>query len=327
MRLHALLGILVVAVHAASSAQGPPRGDAPPPQVMVTRVQPETVPVTFDYVGVSEPSKTVEVRARIQGFLDSRDFEEGAFVKDGERLFLIDPRSFEANNEIALARVEQAQARLKLAEQELARLQGVSVPGAIAEADLDKAVADRLEAAASLRLAKAEQANAELELSYTIVRAPLTGFVDKALKDTGSLVDAGANSLLTVVRQLDPLYVTFSMPEEEYFHWQNAVAAGALKLAEGVEAPCLELTLLDGSRYGHRGTIDFESSAIEVATGAVGMRATFPNPKHLLKAGQFVKVRIAGYVQPGALAVPQRAVSQSPQGSYVYVVGEDNKAE
>ncbi len=322
-----LAAIVVLANVSVSSAQGPPKGQAPPPEVAVVTVEPHTVPVAYEFVGVTEASKIVDVRARIQGFLQTRDFDEGAYIDQGTLLFTVDPRSFQADQQIAVAQVRQAESRLALAKQEVQRLQSVTVPGAIAETDLDKALAEQTDAEASLSLSKAQLAKADLELSYTKIEAPLTGFIGKAEKDIGSLVDAGANSLLAVMRQVDPIYVSFQVSEREFLMYQHQVQTGELVLEDGIDQPYLEIALLDGSVYGERGVIDFESADIDLQTGTVELRATFPNPDNRLKAGQFVKVHIRGYVRPKTITVPQRAVSQAPQGSYVFVVDDQNKAE
>ena len=306
----------------AVGADGPP----PPPEVSFITVEPETVPVWFEYIGITEESKRVEIRSRIQGFLESRDFDEGLRISEGTLLFTIDPRPFQADVEVAKAQVAQAETRLRLAEQEVNRLQSVTVPGAIAASDVDKQMAEQANAAASLRLAKAQLAKAELELGYTTVSAPLDGYIGKALKEIGSLVDAGQNSLLAVMSQVDPMYVSFRISEREYLAWRNAVADGTLKLAEG-DRDYLEITLLDGTVYPERGAINFEDVAVSLETGSVELRATFTNPEFNLKPGQFVKARVMGWVRPNTIAVPQAAVSQSPQGAYVYVIGPDDKAE
>jgi len=305
-------------------AQPPGMGPLPPPEVTVVTVESKTVPISFSYVGVTEASKTVELRSRVRGFLESRDFEEGALVQEGTQLFTIDPRSFIADKDIAAARVQQAEALLALADQEVKRLKSVKVPGAVAASDIDRQVAAQSEAAASLRLAKSELAKAELEVSYTTVRAPLTGLIGKAQKEIGSLVDDSANSLLTVMHQVSPIYVSFRVSEREYLAWRTDEQSGVLKLTNG--EPYLEITLLDGTTYEQRGKINFISTELDVNTGTYEIRADFENPDMKLRPGQFVKAHIKGWERPNTITVPQRAVGQSPQGAYVYVVGDDRKA-
>jgi len=297
----------------------------PPPPVSFVVVTPRDLPVSFDYVGVTEASKMVEVRSRVRGFLESRDFEEGTVVEKGTRLYLIDPRPFEADLEIAKARVAQAQSSLVLAEQEVARMNSVKVPGAIALSDLDKQQAEKTNASALLNLAKAELAKAELELGYTSVEAPLTGLVGKTLKEIGSFVDESANGLLTVMHQVNPIYVSYQMTERDYLRWHTLAAEGGYVL-DGVSNPYLEITLLDGTTYPVQGTIDYENTVVNTNTGSVELRATFENADRKLKPGQFVRAHMRGYVRPNTLAVPQRAVSESPQGAFVYVVNDDNTA-
>lgn len=318
--------MLVLSVLVTNAALAQPGGPPPPPQVTFVVVEPRSIPVSFDFVGVTEASKVVEIRARVRGFLETREFEEGALVEEGTRLFQIDPRPFEADLEIAKAQVAQAEARLTLAEKEVTRLKSVSVPGAIAQSDLDKQQAEQTNAAAALNLAKAELAKANLELGYTSVKAPLTGFIGKAQKEIGSLVDESGNGLLTVMRQVDPIYVSYTMTESEYLSWRKLAADGGYVL-NGQDNPYLEITLLDGTEYLPQGKIDFEDTAIDITTGSVDLRATFDNLNNTLKPGQFVRAHMRGYVRPNTIAVPQRAVSASPQGSFVYVIGEGNKAE
>lgn len=308
-------------------AQGPPGGAMPPPQVTLVTVESRTVPVTYEYVGMTQASRTVEVRARVQGFLESRDFQEGAYLDEGAKLFTIDPRSFEADREVAAAQVEQAEARLRLADQEVKRLQSVTQPGAITQSDLDQKMAEQQGAVAALRLAKAQLAKADLELSYTKVEAPLTGYVGKALKETGSLVDAGQNSLLTVMQQVDPLYVSFKVSETDFLTWKQDEKEGRLKRINGGGNMEVEITLLDGTPFANKGILDFENIDLDPKTGTVELRATFKNAERTLKPGQFVNVLLNGWERPGSLVVPQRAVGQSPQGAYVYVVDAENKVE
>lgn len=317
--------VVVLSVVRVSAQGGPGMPAPPPPEVFTSEVQPRTVPVTFSFVGVTSASKTVEVRARVQGFIESRDFEEGALVTAGETLFTIDKRSFEADQQVAQAQVMQAQARLKLAEQDLQRLNSVKVEGAVASTDVDRQQAERANATAALRLANAMAAKADLELSYTTVTAPLAGYIGKAQKEIGALVDSTQNSLLAVVQQVDPIYVSVRVSEREFLGWRSAEAEGT----QGVEASgtYMELTFEDGSVYPEHGEMNFESAAVDTNTGTVELRGQFANPERKIKPGQFVKAALRGWVRKNALTVPQRAVSQAPLGSFVYVVGAENKAE
>ena len=318
-----LAGIITCAVE----AQGPPGMKMPPPAVTLVAAQVTSVPISYEYVGMTEASKTVEIRARVQGFLETRDFQEGSFVDAGARLFTIDPRSLKADKVIALAQVEEAEARLHLAEQEVKRLQSVTQPGAIAQTDLDQKIAAQSTAVAALRLAKAQLAKSDLELSYTTIEAPLTGFIGKAMKEIGSLVDSNQNSLLATMQQVDPLYVSFRVSENDYLALHQSLQSGELVLAKDTPEPYAEIVLLDGRTYEKRGKINFEDVSLDIPTGTVGMRGAFENPDKKLKPGQFVKVHLKGWERPNTLSIPQRAVSQSPQGPYVYVVGVDKKAE
>lgn len=325
-RITAATLLLAVSVWEIANAQPPGSGPPPPPEVSVITVVPHTVPVTFDYSGMTTASKTVEIRARIRGYLETRDFEEGSLIKEGTRLFTIDPRSFKADKEIAAARVEQAESRLKLAEQEVKRLTSVKVPGAVAAADIDKQLAEQTEAAAALRLAKAELAKAELELSYTKIEAPLTGLIGKAQREIGSFVDEGQNSLLAVMHQVSPIYVSLRISERDYLAWRADEESGALVKENGQE-PYVEITLNDRSTYDKRGKINFLSTELNPQTGSYELRAEFDNPDVKLRPGQFVKGHIRGWARPNSITIPQRAVSQSPLGPFVYVVGDDNKAQ
>lgn len=319
--------LVLLAASAGPAAGQPPRGGAmPPPQVEVTVAAVRTVPVTPEYVGLTAASKTVEVRARVQGFIESREFSDGAWVEEGATLFKIDRQPFAADREIAAAQLAQAETRLQLARQELARLQSVSAPGAVAAADIDQRAAEAANAAASVRLAKAQLEKAGLNLGYTNITAPLTGYVGKALREVGSFVDT-QNSLLAVMEQVDPLYVSFKVTESDFLAWKRDLRDGTMVLGEGAAAPSVEITLLDGTPFESPGVLDFENTGLDIKTGTVELRATFPNRDRLLKPGQFVKARLKGWERPGTLAVPRRAVGQSPRGAYVYVVDGENRAK
>jgi membrane fusion protein (multidrug efflux system) len=189
---------------------------------------------------------------------------------------------------------------------------------------VDRRLAEQTNANAALKLAQAQLSKAQLELGYTKVKAPINGYMGKALKEIGSYVDAGQNSLLVMMWQVDPIYVSFSMSEREYLAWRGQIERGEI-VANGT--PYIEVTLLNGDVYPEQGELNFESAVINELTGSVEMRATFSNANAALKPGQFVKARIVGWQRPNSIAVPKRSVSQSPQGASVFVVDAENKAQ
>lgn len=296
------------------------------PAVVFTTTSSVDVPVSYDFVGTTEASHRVEIRARIQGIIDARHFEEGGLVREGDLLYSIDPAPYEADLRIAEANLEQKRARLELAKRETERLRQLVEEQIISQSEFDREEAGLIEARAALQLARAEVDKAELELSYTEIRAPFTGLIEETYKETGSLVDEGANSLLTEVLRMDPLDVHFRMSESQFREINQALKTGELRLIGGDE-PHIELTLVDGVPYAMRGTINFLNPSIDRQTGTVGYRAQIDNAEGELKPGQFVEVELTGFERPATITVPQEAVSQSTAGAYVYVLDGDDTAE
>ncbi len=299
---------------------------APPPAVGVVTVAASRAPVSYDFVAQTEASKTVEVRARVQGFLLRWLFEEGGRVKEGDLLFEIDPRSFEADLEIARAKLNQGEAQRFLAETTLQRLEQVAELGAVNPREMDEAQANLLNAKAAVRLAQGELANAELNMSYTKVHSPLNGRIGRAQKEQGSLVDAGSNSLLATVIQDDPIYVYFPIPEREILRWKEDVASGRIVGPEPGKVP-VAVTLADGTKYPHTGIINFIDVRTDPLTGTAAVRAALPNAGGVLQPGQSVKASILGWERVDAITVPQRAVVQMPMGPMVMVVGQKDTVE
>jgi membrane fusion protein (multidrug efflux system) len=262
----------------------------------------------------------------VQGFLLQRHFEEGSKVKDGDLLFTIDPRRFEADLQKARASLAQAKAAQALSESNLARVKQGVESGGLPKAELDKAVAQNDEALAQIKLAEANVTNAQLELSYTKVVSPVSGTVGRAQKQEGSLVDAGANSLLVESQQVDPIYVNFNVSERDVLQWRADVASGRIKLVSEKNLPT-EMTLSDGTVYQQQGNINFIDVKVDPMTGTAMIRATFPNPEQKLLPGQFVKLRLMGVSRPNVLTVPQESVVSTPGGTFVYVIDKDSKVE
>jgi membrane fusion protein (multidrug efflux system) len=301
---------------------------APPqaPEVAATVVTPVTAPGVYEFIAQTAASRTVEVRARVQGFLLQRHFEEGSKVKDGDLLFTIDPRRFEADLQKARASLAQAKAAQALSESNLARVKQGVESGGLPKAELDKAVAQNDEALAQIKLAEANVTNAQLELSYTKVVSPVSGTVGRAQKQEGSLVDAGANSLLVESQQVDPIYVNFNVSERDVLQWRADVASGRIKLVSEKNLPT-EMTLSDGTVYQQQGNINFIDVKVDPMTGTAMIRATFPNPEQKLLPGQFLKLRLMGVSRPNVLTVPQESVVSTPGGTFVYVIDKDSKVE
>jgi membrane fusion protein (multidrug efflux system) len=306
-------------------AQPTGHGGPSPAVVAVMAVEPKDVPATYEYVAQTAGFREVEVRARVTGILLKRNYREGTYVRKGESLFTIDPVPFETT----LARVEadlaMAEARLAQARRELARLRPVLEMKAVSQKELDDAASAEQVANAEVKSAQSRVREARLNLEYTRVEAPISGYASRAVASEGSLV-SGPNVLLTTVTQVDPMYVIFGIPDREYLALRRDVQARRLKLPENGRFKA-SLKLADGSTYAHSGTLNFTDVRVNAQTGTSEARAEIPNPGGLLRAGEFARILLHGAIRPGATVVPQRAVLEGPKGKFVYVVSAESKAE
>jgi membrane fusion protein (multidrug efflux system) len=266
----------------------------------------------------------VEIRARVEGYLDKIAYTEGDFVRTGQLLFQLDPQPFQAALDNAKGDLARAEAQFANARATLARVRPLAKQNALSQKDLDDAVAAERSAQAQVQSAKAQTRAAELNLGYTTIKSPLNGLAGKSEFREGSLVTPGPSSLLTTVVQLDPMWVSFGAGENDVLKFRQQKASGQLKgTVSNVE---IELVLADGSVYPQKGRIDYVAPTIDQQTGTLAMRAEVPNPNRVLSPGQFVRVRLQGIERSNVIIVPQRAVMQGPQGKFVYVVADD-KAE
>jgi membrane fusion protein (multidrug efflux system) len=284
-------------------------------------VQPRTLPVTYEYVGQTQGVKEVEVRARVTGILERRLFDEGSPVKAGQTLFTIDPKPLQAQAAQAAAEVARAQATVAQADRELARLKPLAEKRAVGQKEADDAQSNVDLARANMRAAQAKLDEVNLNLGYTKVVSPITGLSSRAPKSEGSLVTAN-DTLLTMVWQVDPIWVPFNVSEVEQLLLNRAVASGRLVLPKN-NAFDVTVRLSDGSTFPRKGTINFSDTRVNPSTGTYEMRAQLANGDGSLKPGQFVRVALKGAVRKEALAVPQVAVLDGTQGKYVYVVAKD----
>jgi len=319
---------LAVAAFAGLSACGSSQQQAggfhgfPPADVTLMTVEPKSIPVTFEYVGQALGSKEVEVRARVGGILEKRLFKEGAPVKSGQTLFVIDPKPYEAQVASAEAELARAQAQQSQALREAARLKPLVEKKAVGQKEYDDAVSTSELAAAAVKAAEANLRTARLNLGYTRVVAPISGLSSRATKSEGSLVTAGTDSLLTTISQTDPMWVQFNVSENEKLKVDKAIAEKKLAWPKD-DAMDVVVKLADGSTLPRKGHINFADTRINTQTGTYETRAEFANADNVLRSGQFVRVTLNGPTRLNAITVPQAAVLDGPQGKFVYTAGKD----
>lgn len=294
-------------------------------QVTVLKIVPRDVPVSYEYVGQTQSTQQVQVRARVDGFLDKRVYTEGSLVKEGDVMFLQDPKPFQAALDAAKGALGEQQAALQVANENLARVKPLAKLNALSQKDLDDATGSQQRAAAAVFTAKANVQTAELNLGYTTIYAPVTGLSSYAQVQDGAYL-SGSNSLLTYVSKIDSLWVNFSISEDDMLNKRRQKESGLLR-TPNQEDFVVDLVLSDGSVFPHQGRITFTNADYNVKTGTWLMRATVPNPEFTLRPGQFVNVRISGAVRVNAILVPQAAVLQGAKGHFVMVVGQDDRVQ
>ncbi|HYT97815.1 MAG TPA: efflux RND transporter periplasmic adaptor subunit, partial [Casimicrobiaceae bacterium] len=258
----------------------------------------------------------------VGGILEKRLFKEGAPVKGGQTLFVIDPKPYEAAAASVEAELARAQAQRAQAQREAARLKPLVERKAVGQKEYDDAVSTSELADAAVKAAEANLRTARLNLGYTRVIAPITGLSSRATKSEGSLVTVGSDSLLTTISQTDPIWIQFNISENEKLRIERAVAEKKLAWPKD-EAMDVAVKLADGSTLPRKGHINFADTRINTATGTYETRAEFANADNVLKSGQFVRVTLNGPMRLNAITVPQAAVLDGPQGKFVYVAGKD----
>lgn len=318
----ACLAIALVAGLAACKKKG---FTLPPPEVSVAPVLQQDTPVYVEFVGQTAGAEDIELRARVDGFVDSIHFREGSEVRKGALLYTIDPREYEAKLQEAKGQLARAESLLLNAQIEVKRITPLVAINAVSQRDLDNAVARQGSAQAEVDAAEGAVANAELKLSYTRMTSPITGIIGKTKAKVGDYVGLPPNVMnLNTVSDVDPILVDFFISEADYL-W-------AVKKygKSGVESPAsghLQMVLADGSVFSDRGVVNFADREVDPKTGTILVQASFPNPDKIVRPGQFARVRLLANVRKGAILVPQRAVEEL-QGTYqVWVVAPGNKAQ
>jgi membrane fusion protein (multidrug efflux system) len=299
---------------------------AAPPEVLVTEVKQEDVPIYDDFVGTLEASVKASIQARVQGYLTSQNYEEGRPVKKGDVLFQIEPRPLEAALVQAKAALAQAEAAAHQAELTSGRSVELFERKASSLAERDNAVQQAAAARASADAQRAAVEQAQLNVDYTSIKAPIDGIAGFAKAQVGDLVGP-ATGVLTTVSTVDPIKANFTVPDQRYVAYTQRWASDPEARAEHERQLEFELILANGSLYPHKGRLFAVDNDVDVRTGVQRIATLFPNPGNILRGGQFARVRMRAEIRQGALLVPQRAVTDL-QGIYqVVVVGADNKAE
>ncbi|MFN7571500.1 MAG: efflux RND transporter periplasmic adaptor subunit [Betaproteobacteria bacterium] len=325
MRKLGLAALLPLIVVVGCGKKEAPQAQRPPVPVTVQTIAPRDVPVWREFVGQTQSSRQVQIVARVNGFLDKRLYTEGAPVKAGQVLFQQDPKPFQAQLDAARAALDEQLARLQVANDNLARVRPLAQRQALSQRELDDAIGQQKTAAAAVEVARANVDTAQLNLSYTTITTPVAGIASYARVQDGQYVNV-ADSQLTYVAQMDPIWIEFSLSENDILSIRKDREAGRVRPPAN-DQYVVEALLADGSVFPHKGRITFTDADFNQQTGTFLLRATLPNPQGLLRPGMFVTVRVSGSVRPNAIVVPQAAVLQGARGNFVVVVEPDNKAQ
>lgn len=296
------------------------------PRVLVVTTAPDTVVLSRAYAARTQGSKEVDIRARIEGELQSRDYQEGQLVEKGDLLFTIEDAPYRVDLERAEAELQRATADLNDAQRQWDRIRSLFEEGAVSQRERDQGKANLELAEANKAAAEASTREAEINLSYTEVRSPITGVAGRESYSVGNLVSSG--DMLTNVIQLDPLYVYFSVPEGDLAATYLLQQVGVTTNPEGdTKPPSARIELPTGQVYDETGYIDFVGRQVDSQTGTLASRASIPNPNAVVLPGQFTRVQIPDIRIPNAITIPERAIVQSGESSMVYVVNADGKTE
>jgi membrane fusion protein (multidrug efflux system) len=319
----ACLVVVPVVAPGCGAKKTPP---APPPEVSVTPVVQQDVPVTSEWIGTLDGSVNSDIRPKLEGYLLRQIYKEGQFVRSGDPLFEIDPRQFQAALEQAQGALGQAEAQLAKASKDVERFTPLAADRAISQEELDNAVSAERNAQAALASARAAVDQANLNLAWTKVRSPIEGIVGIAKAQVGDLVSN--QTVMTTVSTVDPIRVTFGISEREYLHFAERInRPNYATTLQGPFPAFLELVLDDGTVFPHQGRATMADREVDPKTGTMTIRGFFPNPHNILRPGQYARVRAALVVKTGALLVPQRAVMELQGGFRVGVVGPDGTVE
>jgi membrane fusion protein (multidrug efflux system) len=319
------LAFAMIALIDGCSKAPPPPAAKPPSEVTTIAITPQDTPVSMEYVAQTQSSQQVNIQARVSGFLDKRVYTEGDYVKPGQVLFKMDQKPFQVQLDGAQAALVRQQAAMETARANLARVKPLAALNALSQKDLDDATGAYESASAAVEVAKANVDTARLNLSYCTITSPLAGIASAAIQQDGAYINL-SNSLLTTVSAMTPMWVNFSISENEIQGFRTQVSKGLLKPPPNHDYT-VEVIQADGSLFPHTGRITFAAPEYNAQTGTFLLRVSVDNPEARLRPNQFVRVRLNGAIRPNAILVPQRAVLKGAKGHFVIVVDKENKAQ
>lgn len=296
-----------------------------PPEVTVIKIEPRDTPIVYEYIAQTQSPREVNIVARVNGFLDKQAYTEGDLVKEGQVLFQMDQKPFIAALNEAQAGMEKAKAAHDTAVANLNRVKPLAAQNALSQKDLDDSTGNEQATAAQLAAAKANVDTAKLNLSYTTISSPLNGVSAAAQQKVGAYLNP-ANSQLTTVSALNPMWVNFSISENELSSFRDQVGKGLIVPPKDKNFS-VEIVLVDGTTFPQKGRITYADPSFNPQTGTFLLRTTFANPNGALRPNQYVRARLKGALRPNAVLVPQAAVQQASKGHFVWVVDKDGKAE
>lgn len=324
-----LSSIILLAFLSACGPEDPAAGQKPALPVQVVKAERRNVPLTIEMIGSTLGSLDIPIRARVEGFLESMNFQEGRFVTKGQLLYTIDAQPFQAKLVEAQSQLAVAQTELARANSDLGRIRPLAEMNAVSERDLDSAVAEFEAARAGVRAGEATVELALIELSYTRIEAPIAGLIGLSKARPGEFVGRDPNPVvLNVLSDIDPIRVRFSISEREYLIIARTfMSEGKQMDTNRDEEPKLDLILADGTQFEHRGLVTGSAQSIDPGTGTYTLDGLFPNPDHLLLPGQFARIRAPYTELQNVVVVPRKALSELQGRFRVYVVAADNTVE
>lgn len=317
-----VLAVLMVAAGLSVACEKPAPAVVPPTEVLVTDVVQRDVPVYLELVGQTQGFQDVDIRARVEGFLETVNFREGSLVRKGDLLYQIDRKPLEAILAAAKAELATAEARLEKAKNDVARYTPLAAKQAVSQQELDNAKAARDAETAQVEAGKAAVEKATLDLSYTRITSPIDGLVGTTQVKPGNLVGRGETTLLTTISQIDPVLFRVAVTEADYLRYSRRQTG---RTGDSPVSSGIQLTLADGSTYAHPGRVNLLDRAVDPTTGTLGIQLEYPNPQLLLRPGQYGRARLLLDTRTAALLVPQRSVQELQNLTSVAVVDASNK--